>query len=187
MNKTSSRKRLFQKKTPHLLYLREDKGQISLDFIAGTVIFMVTFMFLFQTLTSLFVPFVSNSDEIKSMADRVAMTLAESTNGLADSPTENNIISVKRAEELNDQMNTTSGYNDVLEDLGLSSDNTKYNLNLSLRETNGSIYQYQGNVVLNNGPVSPVTANVAQTSRIVYIKQETNITNAITILYVRVW
>jgi hypothetical protein len=115
------------------------------------------------------------------------MTLAESTNGLADSPTENNIISVKRAEELNDQMNTTSGYNDVLEDLGLSSDNTKYNLNLSLRETDGSIYQYQGNVVLNNGPVSPVTANVAQTSRIVYIKQETNITNAITILYVRVW
>jgi hypothetical protein len=181
MNKTSSRKRLFQKKTPHLLYLREDKGQISLDFIAGTVIFMVTFMFLFQTLTSLFVPFVSNSDEIKSMADRVAMTLAESTNGLADSPTENNIISVNRAIELNDQM--SSDYNGVLEEYGLSSDNTKYNLNLSIRETDGTIYEYQGNVVLNNGPVSPVTTNVAQTSRIVYIEQE----NEITTLYVRVW
>jgi|GEM_PF-764773 len=181
MNKTPSTKRLSQKQTRHLLYLREDKGQISLDFIAGTVIFMVTFMFLFQTLTSLFVPFVSNSDEIKSMADRVAMTLAESTDGLADSPTENNIISVNRAIELNDQMSLD--YNGVLEEYGLSSDNTKYNLNLSLRETDGSIYQYQGNIVLNNGPVSPVTANVAQTSRIVYIEQD----DIITILYVRVW
>ncbi|TFH38723.1 MAG: hypothetical protein E4G94_11935, partial [ANME-2 cluster archaeon] len=139
MNKTPSRKRLSPKQTHHLLYLKEDKGQISLDFIAGTVIFMVTFMFLFQTLTSLFVPFVSNSDEIKSMADRAAMTLAESTNGLADSPTENNIISVNRAIELNDQMSLD--YNGVLEEYGLSSDNTLYNLNVSLRKTNGSIYQ----------------------------------------------
>lgn len=183
MNKTLSRKRLSPKQTYHVFYLKEDKGQISLDFIAGTVIFMVTFMFLFQTLTSLFVPFVSNSDEIKSMADRVAMTLAESTNGLADSPTENNIISLNRAIELNDQMNTTSGYNDLLEDFGLSSDNIKYNLNISLRETDNTIYEYQGTDVLNNGPVSPVTANVAQTSRIVYIEQESDIA----ILYVRVW
>jgi len=50
---------------------------------------MVTF--LFQTLTGLFVPFQSNSDEVKSMSDRVAMTLAESTSGLANSPTDNNI------------------------------------------------------------------------------------------------
>ncbi len=181
MNKTPSRKRLSPKQTRHLLYLREDNGQISLDFIAGTVIFMVTFMFLFQTLTSLFVPFVSNSDEIKSMADRAAMTLAESTNGLADSPTENNIISVNRAIELNDQMSLD--YNGVLEEYGLSSDNTLYNLNVSLRKTDNTIYEYDGNVILNNGPVSPVTANVAQTSRIVYIEQD----DIITILYVRVW
>ena len=41
-------------------------GQISLDFISGVVIFMFSFMFLFQTLTCLFVPFQTNSDEIKS-------------------------------------------------------------------------------------------------------------------------
>jgi hypothetical protein len=184
MNKTISRKKQTIRKEHHTFWFNDTRGQISLDFISGTVIFMVAFLFLFQTLTSLFVPFQSNSDEIKSMADRVGMTLAESTSGLAHSPTDVNIISVRRAEDLNEQMNSTSGYNDVLNDFGLKSETTQYNLNLSLCNISNSLYlNSSGAPVLHNGPIPPQNTNVAQVIRIVYVEQD----DEIGILYVKVW
>ncbi len=184
MNKTTSRrKKVFPRKF-RINPFNDTCGQISLDFISGVVIFMVTFLFLFQTLTSLFVPFQSSSDEVKSMSDRVAITLAESTNGLANSPTDNNIISLKRAEELNNRMSTATHYNDLREDLGLSSETILYNLNVSLYDLDKSMYRdSSNNVVLNNGPILPQNANVAQTVRIVYVEQD----EKFALLYVRVW
>ncbi len=118
------------------------------------------------------------------MSDRVAITLAESTNGLANSPTDNNIISLKRAEELNYCMNTTTLYDDMREDLGLSSETTTYDLNVSLYNLDRSMYRdSSNNVVLNNGPVLPQNVNVAQTVRIVYVEQD----DEFALLYVRVW
>ena len=184
MNKTTSRrKKVFPRKF-RINPFNDTCGQISLDFISGIVIFMVTFLFLFQTLTSLFVPFQSNSDEVKSMSDRVAITLAESTNGLANSPTDNNIISLKRAGELNYRMNTTTRYDDLREDMGLSSEIRYYNLNVSLYDLDKTLYRDSSyNVVLNNGPVLPQNVNVAQTVRIVYVEQD----DEFALLYVRVW
>lgn len=185
---TSGRKKVFPRKS-RIYPFNNTRGQISLDFISGIVIFMVTFLFLFQTLTSLFVPFQSSSDEVKSMSDRVAITLAESTNGLANSPTDNNIISLKRAGELNNCMNTTTLYDDMREDLGLSSETTSYDLNVSLYELDRSESECQlyrdslNNVVLNNGPVLPQNVNVAQTVRVVYVEQD----DEFALLYVRVW
>jgi hypothetical protein len=168
---TSGRKKIFPRKF-RLNPFNDTCGQISLDFISGIVIFMVTFLFLFQTLTSLFVPFQSSSDEIKSMSDRAAITLAESTSGLANSPTDNNIISLKKADELNYRMNTTTRYNNLREDLGLSSETTLYNLNISLYDLDKTLYRDSSlNVVLNNGPVLPQNTNVAQTVRVVYVEQ----------------
>ena len=184
MSKTSSRrKKVFPRKFRKNPFNDAD-GQISLDFISGIVIFMVTFLFLFQTLTSLFVPFQSSSDEVKSMSDRVAVTLAESTDGLANSPTHNNIISLKRAEELNYRMNTTTSYDELREDLGLSSETAFYNLNVSLCDLDKTLYRDSSyNVVLNNGPVLPQNVNVAQTTRLVYVEQD----DEFALLYVRVW
>ena len=180
---TSKRKKVHPQKSRKNPF-KDTYGQISLDFISGIVIFMVTFLFLFQTLTSLFVPFQSNSDELKSMSDRVAMTLAESTSGLANSPTDNNIISLKRAKELNYRMNTTTLYGELREDLGLSSETVLYNLNVSLYELDKSMYRDSANnVVLNNGPVLPQNVNVAQTVRVVYVEQD----DEFALLYVRVW
>jgi hypothetical protein len=177
MSKTSSRKYRIHP-------FNDTCGQISLDFISGIVIFMVTFLFLFQTLTSLFVPFQSSSDEIKSMSDRVSITLAESTSGLANSPTDNNIISLKRAEELNYSMSTATLYDDLREDIGLRSETTSYDLNVSLYNLDKSMYRdSSNNVVLNNGPVLPQNVNVAQTVRVVYVEQD----DEFALLYVRVW
>ncbi len=184
MSKTTSRrKKEFPRKFRKNPY-NDTYGQISLDFISGIVIFMVTFLFLFQTLTSLFVPFQSSSDEVKSMSDRVALTLAESTSGLANTPTDNNIISLKRAGELNYRMNTTTRYDELREDLGLSTETTYYNLNVSLYDLDKTLYRNSSNnVVLNNGPVLPQNVNVAQTVRVVYVEQD----DEFALLYVRVW
>lgn len=182
-NMTSRIKNVFQqnfRKNP----FNDTYGQISLDFISGTVIFLVTFLFLFQTLTSLFVPFQSSSDEVKSTSNRVAMTLAESTSGLANSPTDNNIISLKRAEELNYRMSTDTLYNDLREDIGISSETILYNLNVSLYDLDKSLYRdSSNNIVLNSGPVLPEDVNVAQTVRVVYVEQD----DKFALLYVRVW
>ena len=191
MKKTISKKQLASLKKYNISCFFNTDGQISLDFIAGVAIFMVTFIFLFQTLTSFFIPFQSNSDEIKSMADRVGMTLAETTSGLANDPTDSNIISVRRAELFNQRMNTTSGYNEVLEDLGLSSETTHYNLNVSLCNMSNSLYlNATGGVVLHNGPIPPCNVNIAQTVRIVYVKQDEAIAefeDNIAQLYIKVW
>lgn len=184
MSKTTSKRKKVHPRKFRINPFNDTCGQISLDFISGVVIFMVTFLFLFQTLTSLFVPFQSSSDEVKSMSDRVAITLAESTNGLANSPTDNNIISLKRAEELNYRMSTTTRYDELREDLGLSSETTLYNLNISLYDLDKSMYRNSSNnVVLNNGPVLPQNVNVAQTVRVVYVEQD----DEFALLYVRVW
>jgi hypothetical protein len=182
-NMTSRIKNVFQqnfRKNP----FNDTYGQISLDFISGIVIFIVTFLFLFQTLTSLFVPFQSSSDEVKSTSNRVAITLAESTSGLANSPTDNNIISLKRAEELNYRMSTDTLYDDLRKDLGLGSETILYNLNVSLYDLDKSLYRdSSNNIVLNNGPVLPQDVNVAQTVRVVYVEQD----DKFALLYVRVW
>lgn len=184
MHRTTFRKKQVSQRKHHHFPFSDTSGQISLDFIAGTVIFMVTFMFLFQTLTSLFVPFQSSSDEVKSMSDRVAKTLVESTAGLANSPTETNIISISKAQALDSDMDTASGYSSVLEDMGLSSETRYYNLNVSLYDLDNTVYtNATGGVVLNNGPVPPQNTNVAQTIRVVYVEQD----DEIAILYVKVW
>ena len=97
---------------------------------------------------------------------------------------DHNIISLKRAGELNYRMNTTTSYNELREDLGLSSETTYYNLNVSLYDLDKSMYRDSSyNVVLNNGPVLPQNVNVAQTVRVVYVEQD----DEFALLYVRVW
>lgn len=118
------------------------------------------------------------------MSDRVAKTLVESTAGLANSPTETNIISISKAQALDSDMDTASGYSSVLEDMGLSSETRYYNLNVSLYDLDNTVYtNATGGVVLNNGPVPPQNTNVAQTIRVVYVEQD----DEIAILYVKVW
>lgn len=186
MNKTNQKALEY---TFHSFLIKDSGGQISMDYIAGIVIFMLAFIFLFQTLSTLFIPFQSNSDEIKSMSDRVAMVLVESTDGLASSPVEPNIISLTRARVLNDMMNDSSNYSyspsydSVIKTLGLYSETTDYNLNVSLTYINNSVYMLDGKPVLYNGPVMPQDVNVAQTIRLVYIEQ----TGDIAKLFVRVW
>lgn len=184
MNKTTSLLRFDCTKKYQFFPFCDTHGQISLDFIAGVVIFMVTFFFLFQTLTNMFVPFQTNSDEIKSVSDRVTKTLVESTKGIASSQSDVNVISINRAEYVNSIMKNASSYRTMQEEWGLYSSSNIYSINMSLYNTDGSLYKNgTGGVVLNTGPQIPQSTNVAQTIRVVYVDAD----DAIAILHVRVW
>jgi hypothetical protein len=184
MNKTTSKHRSYCTKKCKVFPFVDTRGQISLDFIAGVVIFMVTFFFVFQTLSNMFIPFQTNSDEIKSVSDRVTKTMVENTRGLASSQSDVNIISLSRAEYMNNLLDNTSSYRTMQEDFGLYSNSNIYNINMSLYSTDGSLYLNGTNgVVLNNGPLVPQRTNVAQTIRVVYVDAD----DRIALLHVRVW
>ncbi|MDW7777092.1 MAG: hypothetical protein SCH39_12280 [Methanosarcinales archaeon] len=184
MNKTTLKLRSDCTKKYTVFPFGDTHAQISLDFIAGVVIFMMTFIFLFQTLTNMFVPFQTNSDEVKSVSDRVTKTLVESTKGLASSQSDVNVISINRAEYINSLMDNASTYRTMQEEWGLYSSSNIYTINMSLYNTDGSLYlNGTGGVVLNNGPQVPQSTNVAQTIRVVYVDAD----DTIAILHVRVW
>ena len=184
MNKTTLRRRSDSSKKHRFYPFGNTRGQISLDFIAGVVIFMLTFIFLFQTLTNLFIPFQTNSDEIKSVSDRVTKTMVESTKGLASSLSGDNMISLNRAQSFHNDMNNTTSYRDMQNDVGLDNGDMLYDINMSLYNPDGSLYlDGTGEVVLNSGPKIPQSTNIAQTIRVVYVNQDENIA----LLHVRVW
>jgi len=132
----------------------------------------------------MFVPFQTNSDEVKSISDRIAKIMVESTDGLANSPTQSNVISLRRAQFMNSVMNNSSGYRTLQDEQGLYSGDRLYDVNFSLYNTDNSLYLNDtGGVVLNNGPKVPQSTNVAQTIRMVYV----DVDDSIALLYVRVW
>ncbi|MCL7476527.1 MAG: hypothetical protein M8352_10890, partial [ANME-2 cluster archaeon] len=96
--------------------------------------------------------------------------MVESTDGLANSPTQSNVISLRRAQIMNSEMNNSIGYRTLQDEQGLYSGDRLYDVNFSLYNTDNSLYLNDtGGVVLNNGPKLPQSTNVAQTIRVVYV------------------
>ncbi|MCL7413549.1 MAG: hypothetical protein M8353_08045, partial [ANME-2 cluster archaeon] len=122
--------------------------------------------------------------EVKSISDRVTKTLVESTKGLASSQSGTNMISMNRAQYFHNALNNTTSYREIQNDIGIDNGDMLYNINMSLYNTDGSLYlDGTGEVVLNSGPKIPQSTNIAQTIRVVYVSQD----DSIAMLYVRVW
>ena len=163
--------------------LVNDDGQISLDYVIGVSIFVVSFFFLYNILTSLFLPFQSNSNENKPMADRASMVLIESTSGLAVSESSPNIIDKTKIVQLGADLNNPLTYDGTRAKLGLVTSNLKYNLNISLRYFNNSLYPNSSYPILMAGSTPDEYTNVAQTMRVVYLSQDSKRL----MLVVKVW
>ncbi|MCX9010349.1 MAG: hypothetical protein OIN66_04420 [Candidatus Methanoperedens sp.] len=162
---------------------KNDAGQISLDYIAGITIFILSFIFLYNILTSLLLPFQFNSDEVKPLADRTAMILVESTDGLTASTNGPNIIDKTKIIQLNTDLNNPSTYDNKRAELGLVNGNLKYNLNVSLRYFNYSLYPNSSNPLMLGGSIPAENTNVGQTIRMVYLSQDSKRL----MLLVKVW
>ncbi|MBU3968303.1 MAG: hypothetical protein KKG76_13205 [Euryarchaeota archaeon] len=160
-----------------------DRGQVSLDYIIGITIFIFSFLFMYNLLTGLLLPFQFNAGEVVPMAERASTVLAESSSGLAISESNPNVIDLDKAKWLNSSLNNPSQYNDMLIQLGLSTTNINYNINVSLRHINNTLYKNLGKTVLNAGALPDDYANVGKITRVVYLSQDSQIL----LLDVRVW
>ena len=172
-----------------IISIREnDRGQVSLDYIAGITVFIIAFLFMYNLLTSLLLPFQINAGEVVSMAERASTVLAESSNGLALSESNPNIIDMDKIKQLNSELNDDSLYETKLMQLGLTTTNINYNINVSLKYINNTFYPnpslFPMSVpLLKAGATPDETANVGKITRVVYLSQSSEIL----LLDVKVW
>jgi len=159
------------------------EGLVSIDYIVGISIFIISIFFLFNVLTSMFIPFESTSDELKAMSNRISTTLVESPNGLITNALRPNIIDPAKVSELNKSLNDPSKFDDKMAELGLYSNEIKYKLNISLKDISGDIYRAGSYPMLLGGPLPDEYTNVAKTSRIVYLPSDSRML----MLEVKVW
>lgn len=139
--------------------LRTDKGQISIDFIAGVGIFMVTFMFVAQFIPGMLIPFQSTSDELTIMADRVSTILVEDY--LVNNPSRPNVVSATELDNFLEYDLNSTNYFSTLKKLGLVSSIQSYNLNVTVKYSNGR--------TISAGGTPPDFANIARTVRFILI------------------
>jgi len=165
--------------------LENDRGQVSLDYIIGITIFIVAFLFMYNLLTSLLLPFQLNADEVKPMAERASTVLVESSSGLATSESNPNVIDMDKVKQLNDDLNDPLLYDTKLRELGLSTTNINYNINVSLRYINNTLYPgiMPSVPLLKAGHIPDESSNVGKITRIVYLSQDFQIL----LLDVKVW
>jgi hypothetical protein len=157
-------------------------AQISLDFISGIVIFSIAFLFLIQSITGLFTPFQSESEDVHFLANRVAAFLVEDPRALAVSSQNPGLISLEKAKELNSSL--SNSYENKIKELGLVTANRNYDLYLELRFLNDSLYRdASSQAVLQAGRALPDLSTAAQVKRLVLASES----NKILILSVKVW
>lgn len=163
--------------------LEKDHGQVSIDYIIGITLFIVAFLFMYNLLTSLLLPFQFNAGEVVPMAERASTVLAESSSGLAISESNPNVIDKDKVKQLNSDLNTSSLYDTTLIKLGLSTTNINYNINVSLRYINNTLYPNPVSPILKAGATPDESSNVGKITRVVYLSQDSQIL----LLDVKVW
>ncbi|MEM2933619.1 MAG: hypothetical protein QXQ02_07600 [Halobacteria archaeon] len=144
-------------------------AQISLDFITGIIIFSLAFLFLFQSITGLFIPFQTESEDVHFLANRVAAFLVEDPRALALNSQNPGLISLEKAIELNTSL--SNSYETKINELGLVTPTRKYDLYIELRFLNDSVYRESSQAVLQAGKVPLDLSTVAQAKRVVLVSE----------------
>ncbi|HEY9204596.1 MAG TPA: hypothetical protein VIO58_01645 [Candidatus Methanoperedens sp.] len=161
-----------------------ETGQITIDYIAGMGIFLLTVAFVFQFMYSLFIPFQSASDEVTLAADRASTVLVERLLA-ADKQDSSDLIDQGKLYNFNNtRLNHAdlTAYNNALREVGLLSSDTFFDLNLSI-----AMYNNPNNPVNQSGPVLPDNLNIGQAARIVKIINTSTGYNETALVSVRVW
>ncbi len=163
---------------------KSENAQMTIDYVAGMGIFLLSVAFVFQFMHSLFLPFQSGSDEVTLAADRVSTVLVERLLNEEQTGRVNMIDQGKLYYFNKTRLNYTdlASYNDALREVGLFSNETAYDLNISaanLTSPDRSIYK--------GGPTLPENINVGQTGRLVTIVNSSTGYKETAMLWVRVW
>ncbi len=164
-------------------------AQISIDYVAGVGIFLLSVAFVFQFMYNLFIPFQSGSDEVTLAADRASTILVERMLAADKSGASNVIDQGKlfyfnntRFNYSNQTLNSYNqrDYNSLLREIGLYSDEMAFDINMSVLRLNGSIMNQ-------SGPPLPPRIAIGQTKRLILIVNSSTGYNETAIISVRVW
>ncbi len=160
----------------------EEKAQLTLDYIAGMSIFLLTVAFVFQFIYGLFIPFQSSSDEISLASDRASTILVDRIL-VADRSGALSVVDQGKLYYFNNtKLNRTNEatYRSALDELGLNSSEIIYDMNLSVTGLDGSMMNQ-------SGPGLPEKQDVGQTRRLVLILNSSTGYNKTAYISARVW
>ncbi len=155
-----------------------DSAQVTIDYITGIGIFLLAVIFVFQFVYGLFLPFQSGSDKATLSADRAGTVLVERLLH-ADKASELNVIDEGKLSNFYAKLKNNE--TDVLKQIGLFSNQTVFDMNIS-------VVNITSNSLMNqSGPALPETTDIGQTKRLVLIVNSTNGNQTYAIMSVRVW
>jgi len=160
--------------------IKSENAQMTLDYVTGVGIFLLAVAFVFQFMYTLFVPFLSGSEDISLAGERVSTTLVDRVLAADKAGAMSVIDQGKLYYLINTKMN--QNYTDTLLELGLFSDKTVFDLNITaanLTSPNNPMYQ--------SGPSLPDNTDIGQTRRVVLIVNSSTGYNETAIISMRVW
>jgi hypothetical protein len=157
--------------------VKSDSAQITIDYIAGIGIFLLSVVFVFQFVYGLFI-FQSGSDKVTLAADRASTMLVERMLA-ADKPGAMNAIDEGKLSNFYIKLNNNE--TDVLKEIGLFSNQTIFDLNISV------VNLTSNSLINHSGPALPDNTDIGQTKRMVLIVNSTNGNQTYAIFSVRVW
>ncbi|MDP2767502.1 MAG: hypothetical protein Q8O41_08650 [Candidatus Methanoperedens sp.] len=170
--------------------MKSDSAQITIDYIAGIGIFLLSVVFVFQFVYGLFIPFQSGSDKATLAADRASTVLVEQMLH-ADTSGALNVIDQGKLYSFNNtklNYSNQTNYTNTLREIGLFSNQTVFDLNIMVAYPNGTVMNQSGpNFPLVSGPALPDNTDIGQTKRLVLIVNSSTGYNETAILSVRVW
>lgn len=164
--------------------MKSDSAQVTIDYIAGIGIFLLSVVFVFQFMYGLFIPFQSGSDKASLAADRVSTVLVERLLH-ADSSGELNVINQSKLYYFNNiklNYSNQTNYTNTLREIGLFSNQTVFDLNISVANLT-----YPNNPMNQSGPALPDNTDIGQTKRLVLIVNSATGYNETATILVRVW
>lgn len=170
--------------------MKSDSAQITIDYIAGIGIFLLSVVFVFQFMYGLFIPFQSGSDKATLAADRAGMVLVEQMLH-ADTSGALNVIDQGKLYSFNNtklNYSNQTDYTNTLGALGLFSNEMVFDMNISVAYPNGTIMKRTGtSFPLVSGPKLPGNIDIGQYNRMVLIVNSSTGYNETAIVSVRVW
>ena len=164
--------------------VKGEGAQITIDYIAGMSIFLLTVAFVFQFMYGLFTPFQSGSEEVTLAADRASAILVERMLA-ADRAGAMSIIDQGKLIYFNNtklNVSNQTSYTDTLRELGLFSKESFFDMNVSVANLT-----YPDKPMNQSGPELPDNLDIGQTRRFILIVNASTGYNETAIISVRVW
>jgi hypothetical protein len=164
--------------------VKGEGAQITIDYVAGMSIFLLTVAFVFQFMYGLFTPFQSGSEEVTLAADRTSTILVERMLA-ADRVGAMSVIDQGKLIYFNNtklNVSNQTSYTNTLRELGLFSKESVFDLNISVANLT-----YPNNPMNQSGPELPDNLDIGQTRRLVLIVNTSTGYNETAIISVRVW